>query len=112
MNIKNINQFSHRELTYEDLKGMTAEGYIRDSTEDQRDGFGPELQKKAIENFAKTYGLFLGAAWYTDFITGTSTLKRSGFLEALLDIYGTCILDSFYFHPIAKAYGISRLITY
>ena len=84
MNIKNINQFSHRELTYEDLKGMTAEGYIRDSTEDQRDGFGPELQKKAIENFAKTYGLFLGAAWYTDFITGTSTLKRSGFLEALL----------------------------
>ena len=55
-----------------------------DHQADQRDGFGPELQKKAIENFAITHGLIMGEAWYTDFITGTSTLKRSGFQSALL----------------------------
>lgn len=84
MSTKPVNQNVRHELTFEDLKGMKAQGYIRDSTEDQRDGFGPELQRKGIENFAKTHGLVLGDAWYTDFITGTSTLKRSGFHKALL----------------------------
>ena len=67
----------NRQITFEDLRGLRAEGYIRDSTLDQRDGFGPELQRRSIENFAKMYGLILGDAWYTDFITGTSTIKRS-----------------------------------
>ncbi len=31
----------HHQLTFEDLRGLRAEGYIRDSTLDQRDGFGP-----------------------------------------------------------------------
>ena len=75
----------HRETTFEDLKGLRAEGYVRDSTLDQRDGFGPELQQKAIENFAGAYGLILGNRWYKDFITGTSTLKRSKFQQALQD---------------------------
>jgi len=74
-----------RAMTFEDLRGLRAEGYIRDSTLDQRDGFGPEMQRRATENFARTYGLVLGQAWYTDFITGTSTLKRSGFRQALAD---------------------------
>ena len=74
-----------RTTTFDDLKGLRAEGYIRDSTLDQRDGFGPEMQRRAVENFARTYGLCLGSAWYTDFITGTSTLKRAGFLQALSD---------------------------
>ncbi len=72
-------------VTFEDLRGLRSEGYIRDSTLDQRDGYGPELQRRAIHNFAKSYGLGLGDAWYTDFITGTSTLKRSGFHQALDD---------------------------
>jgi DNA invertase Pin-like site-specific DNA recombinase len=76
---------THRELTFDDLKGLRAEGYIRDSTRDQKDGFGPELQHKSIETFSNTYGLNLGTAYYTDFITGTSTLKRSGFNQALSD---------------------------
>jgi len=84
MSVRLVNLGARHELTFEDLKGMKAQGYIRDSTEDQRDGFGPELQRKGIENFAKTHGLVLGDAWYTDFITGTSTLKRSGFHKALL----------------------------
>ena len=76
---------TRRQVTFADLKGFKAEGYIRDSTLDQRDGFGPELQRRAIEGFAQTWGLICGAAWYTDFITGTSTLKRSGFHQALAD---------------------------
>jgi len=72
-------------VTFEDLRGLRSEGYIRDSTLDQRDGYGPELQRRAIQNFAKSYGLVLGNAWYTDFITGTSTLKRSGFHQAFND---------------------------
>ena len=31
----------HWHLTFEDLKGLRAEGYIRDSTLDQRNGFAP-----------------------------------------------------------------------
>ncbi len=33
-----------QQLTFEDLKGLRAEGYIRDSDEDQRNGFGPDIQ--------------------------------------------------------------------
>ena len=43
------------------------------------------MQHKSIETFSNTYGLNLGTAYYTDFITGTSTLKRSGFNQALSD---------------------------
>ena len=65
--------------------GLRAEGYVRDSTLDQRDGYGPELQRRAIQTFAESYGLIFGETWYTDFITGTSTLKRSGFRKAIDD---------------------------
>ncbi len=75
----------HKQITFEDLKGLRAEGYVRDSTLDQRDGYGPDLQRRAIETFAQNYGLILGQTWYTDFITGTSTLKRSGLHQALQD---------------------------
>ena len=74
-----------RHLTFEDLRGLRAEGYVRDSTLDQKDGYGPEIQRKAIDTFAGSYGLEVGGAWYTDFITGTSSLKRSGFQLALQD---------------------------
>lgn len=76
---------TRRQVTLADLKGLRAEGYIRDSTLDQKDGFGPDMQHRSIEGFAQTWGLIGGTAWYTDFITGTSTLKRSGFLQALAD---------------------------
>jgi hypothetical protein len=56
-------------MTFEDLKGLRAEGYIRDSTLDQRDGFGPEIQRKNILRFAEKYGLELGKQWSTEFIT-------------------------------------------
>ncbi|MBM2825438.1 MAG: Recombinase protein [Dehalococcoidales bacterium] len=76
---------TNRAMTFDDLKGLRAEGYVRDSTLDQRDGFGPEMQRRSVENFARTNSLHMGNSWYTDFITGTSTLKRAGFLQALSD---------------------------
>ncbi len=41
-----------RPLTFEDMKGLRAEAYIRDSTLDQRDGFGPDIQCRDIKRFA------------------------------------------------------------
>jgi DNA invertase Pin-like site-specific DNA recombinase len=75
----------NRTITFEDLRGLRAECYVRDSTLDQKDGFGPDMQRRAMDNFARCYDLVLGTACYTDFITGTSTLKRSGFHQALTD---------------------------
>lgn len=90
-----------KQPTFEDLKGLRAEGYIRDSTVDQRDGFGPELQRRAIEGFARAYDLLLGHAWFTDFITGTSIGKRSGFQHILQDAH----LDRF---DVLLVYHTSR----
>ena len=50
----------HRQPTFEDLRGLRAEGYIRDSKPDQRDGYGPDLQRNGIQRFADSYGLLLG----------------------------------------------------
>ncbi len=32
-------------VTFESVKGLRAEGYIRDSTVDQKNGFGPDIQR-------------------------------------------------------------------
>jgi DNA invertase Pin-like site-specific DNA recombinase len=74
-----------RQLTFEDLKGLRAEGYIRDSTPDQRDGFGPDIQQRNIERFAEVYDLVLGNRWYTEFVSGRKVSKRREFREFLED---------------------------
>ena len=71
--------YSRSLMTFEDLKGLRAEGYIRDSTLDQRDGFGPEIQRNNIQRFAETYGLPMGDRWYTEFVSGRSVAKRDAF---------------------------------
>ncbi len=74
-----------KELTFEDLKGLRAAGYIRDSNLDQRDGFGPEIQRRNIERFADSYGLELGDMWYTEFVSGRSSKNRYQFQQFLED---------------------------
>ena len=74
-----------RRLTFEDLRGLRAEGYIRDSTLDQRDGFGPEIQRHNEERFAETYGLVLGNRWYTEFVSGRHVQKRKEFQQLIED---------------------------
>ena len=83
--------------SFEDLKGLRAEGYIRDSTLDQRDGFGPEIQRHNIERFSNSYGLELGRRWYTEFVSGRNTQHRSQFRkfleDARLDAFDVLLVD-------------------
>ena len=87
----------HRQLTFEDLRGLRAEGYIRDSTLDQQHGFGPDIQRHNEERFAQSYGLILGTRWYTEFVSGRSASKRKEFQQALedarLDLYDVLLVD-------------------
>ena len=86
-----------RTTTFEDLKGLRAEVYVRDSTLDQRDGFGPDIQHKNAERFAQMYGLLLGVRWYTEFVSGRSVEKRAQFQQiiedARLDRFDVLLVD-------------------
>ena len=88
---------NQKHLTFEDLRGVRAEGYIRDSTLDQRDGFGPEIQRHNIERFAQSYGLVLGDQWYTEFVSGRYAKKRIEFQQVLedaeLDLFEVLLCD-------------------
>ena len=87
----------NRQLTFEDLRGLRAEGYVRDSTIDQKDGFGPEIQRHNINRFADSYGLVLGHRWYTEFVSGRSSRNRTQFQQFLddarLDQFDVLLVD-------------------
>jgi len=91
--VRNMNSVK----TFEDLKGLRAEGYIRDSTPDQRDGYGPDIQRHNEERFAQSYGLILGVRWYTEFVSGRSVSKRYKFQQVLedarLDLFDVLLVD-------------------
>src|SRR5208283_4537178 len=72
-------------MTFEDLRGLRGECYVRDSTPDQRDGFGPDIQRHNEERFAQTYGIALGGRWYTEFVSGRNASKRHEFQQILED---------------------------
>lgn len=84
-------------LTFEDLRGLRAEGYIRDSTLDQREGSGPEIQRHNEAHFAEAYGVDLGDRWYTEFVSGRSAGKRKEFqqllADAALDLFDVLLVD-------------------
>jgi len=89
--------YRDRQLTFEALRGLRAEGYIRDSTLDQKDGFGPAIQKGNEERFAEAYGLVLGRRWYTEFVSGRSVEKRLEFHRFLedagMDLFDVLLVD-------------------
>jgi DNA invertase Pin-like site-specific DNA recombinase len=91
--VRNVNRIK----TFEDLKGLRAEGYVRDSDPDQRNGFGPDIQRHNEERFAKSYGLIWGSRWYTEFVSGTSVKKRYEFQsflqDARLDRFDVLLVD-------------------
>ena len=72
-------------LTFDDLIGLRAEGYVRDSKPDQRDGYGPDIQRNHIQRFADSYGLVQGCRWYTEFMTGRRVEGRGEFQDFLED---------------------------
>ena len=74
-----------QQMTFEDLKGLEARGYVRDSKLDQRDGFGPDIQQSNIRRFAESYGLLLGDRWYTEFVSGRSADNRGQFQQLIAD---------------------------
>jgi DNA invertase Pin-like site-specific DNA recombinase len=86
-----------KQMTFENLKGLRAAAYIRDSTLDQRDGFGPDIQRHNEERFAETYGLILENRWYTEFVSGRSAKKRHQFQQFLedarLDLFDVLLVD-------------------
>ena len=92
-----ITRTGNRQRTFDDLRGLRAEGYIRDSTLDQKDGFGPEIQHHNIERFSESYGIVLGDRWYTEFVSGRSSRNRSQFQQFLddarLDLFDVLLVD-------------------
>ena len=89
--------YRDRQPTFEDLRGLRAEGYIRDSTLDQKDGFGPAIQRGNEERFAEAYGLVVGRRWYTEFVSGRSVEKRLEFHRFLedagMDLFDVLLVD-------------------
>jgi DNA invertase Pin-like site-specific DNA recombinase len=85
MSVATINRKTNRLTTFEDLRGLRAECYVRDSTLDQKDGFGPEIQRHNEERFAQSYGLLLGSRWYSEFVSGRSADKRREFQQVIED---------------------------
>ncbi len=83
--------------SFEDLRGLRAVGYVRDSTLDQREGYGPDIQKHNEERFAESYGLVLNDRWYTEFVSGRSMEKRHELLQLLedagLDLFDVVLAD-------------------
>ena len=82
-----------RQLTFEDLKGLRAEGYIRESSKDQRDGFGPDVQRRFIEGFATTYSLVLGLRWYTECITSFRRWDKRTVFQQIMEDAGQDLFD-------------------
>jgi DNA invertase Pin-like site-specific DNA recombinase len=82
---------------FDDLHGLRAECYVRDSTPDQENGFGPEIQRHNEERFAQSYGLILGKRWYTEFVSGRKVDKRYEFQkvieDARLDLFDVLLVD-------------------
>jgi DNA invertase Pin-like site-specific DNA recombinase len=85
MTRRELRSYNPRIDSFEDLRGLRAEGYVRDSTLDQRDGFGPTIQRTNEQRFAETYGLVLGERWYTEFVSGRRVEKRKEFQQVLED---------------------------
>lgn len=78
---RNIN----RVKTFEDLRGLRGVCYVRDSTEDQKNGFGPDIQRHNEECFAQNWGIILGDRQYTEFVSGRTVSKRHEFQQLIED---------------------------
>ena len=92
----------NRQVSLEDLKGLRAEGYIRDSRKDQRDGAGPDIQRNHIQRFAETYQLALGSRWYIEFVSSYRHWERR---SSLLQFIEDARLDRF---DVLLVYHTSR----
>jgi DNA invertase Pin-like site-specific DNA recombinase len=62
--------------------GVKLAAYVRVSTASQQEAYGPDIQRKAIADWAKSQGHTI-VAWHVDVISGASELRdRAGWREA------------------------------
>ena len=69
-----------------DLAGLSFAQYIRDSTTDQAEGFGPEIQRRANSNFAERVGLVDSHLTYEEYVSAGSIQGREQLLRAIDDL--------------------------
>jgi len=81
-----VRRLPRREIRPEDLAGLRFAQYIRDSTEDQAEGFGPDAQRRANLSFAQRYGLVNSGLEYEEFLTATTVHRRNQMLQAVTDL--------------------------
>ena len=74
------------EIRPEDLAGMRCAQYIRDSTKDQAEGFGPEIQRRANRAFLERYGLIDTGSVYEEYVSAGSVRGRNELRRALEDM--------------------------
>ena len=77
---------TRRDIRPEDLGGLVYAQYLRDSTPDQAEGFGPEMQRRANLAFAERYGLVDSGIVYEEYITGTTLRHRTQMMQAVYDL--------------------------
>jgi len=75
-----------REVRVEDLKDLSFAQYIRDSTAEQAEGFGPEIQRRANLSFAERYRLVNSNLVYEKYVSAGSLRGRDQLLRALQDL--------------------------
>lgn len=76
---------SKRYVSFDDLRGLRARGYVRDSTKDQAEGFSPDVQRNREQAFAQEHQLVWQGIVYEEYVSGRSVLKRSQFQQAVQD---------------------------
>jgi DNA invertase Pin-like site-specific DNA recombinase len=64
-----VRRRSPKTVQPDDLTGLRCAQYIRDSTEHQRDGFGPEMQRSSNRRFAERYGLIDTELEFVEFVS-------------------------------------------
>jgi DNA invertase Pin-like site-specific DNA recombinase len=69
-----------------DLSGLLYAQYIRESTEAQGDGYGPDSQRRENRAFADRVGFVNSGREYVDYASGTSTDGRIALYQAVEDI--------------------------
>lgn len=62
-----------------------ARGYVRESTQEQGEKYGPDAQRAAITKACAELGLTGPDRWYTDLVSGTGVVKRSDFRQMIAD---------------------------
>lgn len=77
---------ARHDLTPEDLRGRLYAQYVRDSTKDQAEGYGPDIQRRANRAFAERYGLIDSGLVYEEYVSGGSIQRRHELIRAVADM--------------------------